>query len=75
MFWVLLRQVLILSLQGLATSTPAYAPPRTASASPARRYLHRADPKHPALGASWYVLPSAALPEPVQVAPSAGRRR
>ena len=51
------------------------APRCAASAPRAHRYLHRADPKHPVPGASWYALPPAALPEPALVAPSAGRRR
>lgn len=51
------------------------APPRAASAPPARRYLHRAPPKHPEPGASWYVLPSAALLEPGLTGLTAGRRR
>lgn len=51
------------------------APRCAASAPRARRYRHRAHPKHPVPGASWYALPPTALPEPGLVVPTAGRRR
>ena len=62
-------------LQKPAMGCSVYAPPRAASVRSVRRYLHRAHSKHPAPGESWHALPQAVLPEPVLVAPSAGRRR